>query len=89
METKNNNLKFIETFTVEQFKNENNVNQILIKQNPKNGKLFFTYGAKTGAVSANGIPEHPMISLVEGDNNEQFYLLHDEPKSNAPVIETL
>ena len=50
------NLIFNDTLTVEQFKAQMNVSRIDVKKNPKTGKLFFTYGAKTGAVAVKGIP---------------------------------
>lgn len=81
----NKNLQFIDTLTVEQFKAEKRVDKIQVKQNPKTGKLFFTFGAKTGAVAAKGVPSHPMISLVKGDEDE-FYLLHEEGQGGAPVV---
>lgn len=83
-----NNLQFIDTLTVEQFKAEKRVDKIQVKQNPKTGKLFFTFGAKTGAVASKGIPEHPMVSLVQTPDGEQFYLLHNEGTGGAPVIAT-
>ena len=45
------NLTFNDTLTVEQFKAQMNVSRIDVKKNPKTGKLFFTFGAKTGAVA--------------------------------------
>lgn len=83
-----NNLQFLDTMTVEQFKAEKHVETIQVKRNPKTGKLFFTFGAKTGAVSSKGIPEHPMISLVQGPDGEQFYLLHNESTGGASVLAT-
>lgn len=59
-----NNLNFIDTQTIEQFKKENSVKEIQVRQNPVSGKLFATYGAKTATISNKGIPTHPMISLV-------------------------
>ena len=59
-----NNLNFIDTLTVEQFKKENDVKEIQVRKNPVSGKLFATYGAKTATISSKGIPNHPMISLV-------------------------
>lgn len=87
----NGNLKFLETLTVEQFKAEKRVNKILVKENPKTGKLFFTYGAKTGAVASKGVPSHPMISYVKGDPtlenpSGEFYLLHEEGQGEAKVV---
>lgn len=79
------NLQFIDTMTVEQFKAAKHVDTIFVKENPKTGKLFFTFGAKTGAVARKGVPTHPMISLVRGDEDE-FYLLHEEGQGGAPVV---
>ena len=85
------NLEFKETLTVEQFKAAMNVSRIDVKQNPKTNTIFFTYGAKTGAVSSKGIPEHPMLSYVKGEPTEknpsgEFWLLHEEGKGGAPVL---
>ena len=83
-----NNLVFNETLTVEQFKAEQKVNKIEVKKNPKTGKLFFTYGAKTGAVAVKGIPTHPMVSHVTGSDGSSFWLLHEEGQGGAPVLAT-
>lgn len=58
------NLHFIETRTVEQFKADAKVAEVEVKQNTATSKLFFSYGANTGAVATKGIPQHPMFSLV-------------------------
>ena len=91
-------LTFGDTLTVEQFKDLVKVSRIDVKKNPKTGKLFFTYGAKTGAVAAKGIPQHPMFSVVcpEGDTLDvahagerecsTFWLLHEEGQGGAPVL---
>ena len=91
-------LTFGDTLTVEQFKNRMKVSRILIKKNPKTGTLFFTYGAKTGAVAKKGIPQHPMFSAVcpeggildyahAGEREcSTFWLLHDEGQGGAPVL---
>ena len=85
------NLTFKETLTVEQFKREMAVSRIDVKKNPKTNTLFFTYGAKTGAVATKGIPQHPMLSFVKGEPTEknpsgEFWLLHEEGKGGAPVL---
>lgn len=80
------NLIFNETLTVEQFKAAMNVSRIDVKQNPKTNKLFFTYGAKTGAVAVKGIPQHPMLSNVTGSDGQSFWLLHEEGQGGAPVL---
>lgn len=83
-----NTLTFHETFTVEQFKDEMNVSKLEVRQNPHTGKLFFTYGGKCGAVSKKGVPTHPMVSRVTGNDGEDFYLLHEEAEGGAPVLAT-
>ena len=80
------NLTFNETLTVEQFKDQMHVSRIDVKRNPQTNKLFFTYGAKTGAVAVNGIPKHPMLSNVTGSDGSNFWLLHEEGKGGAPVL---
>ena len=85
------NLVFNETLTVEQFKEAMKVSRVDVKKNPKTGKLFFTFGAKTGAVAAKGIPQHPMFSFVKGDPTPEnpsgeFWLLHEEGTGGAPVL---
>ena len=84
-------LVFNETLTVEQFKAQMNVSRIDVKQNPHTGRLFFTYGAKTGMVAVKGIPQNPMISNVSGisrDTGEPFtcWLLHEEGTGGAPTL---
>ena len=91
-------LTFGETLTVEQFKALVKVSRVDVKKNPKTGTLFFTYGARTGAVARKGIPAKPMFSLVcpEGDtmdaahagerNCSTFWLLHEEGQGGAPVL---
>ena len=82
------NLVFNETLTVEQFKAQMNVSLLKVKQSPKTGKLFFTYGAKTGAVAVKGIPQHPVLSNVTGSDGSNFWLLHEEGQGGAPVLAT-
>lgn len=91
-------LFFGDTFTIEQFKSKFMVSRINVKKNPKTDKLFFTYGAKTGAVAVSGIPKNPMISIVcpKGDTIDMehigmqgcttFALLHEEGQGKAPVL---
>lgn len=85
------NLVFNETLTVEQFKDKMKVTRVDVKKSPKTGKLFFTFGAKSGAVAAKGIPTHPMFSFVKGDPTPEnpdgtFWLLHEEGQGGAAVL---
>ena len=78
-------LTFGDTLTVEQFKAQMMVSRVNVKRNPRTGKLFFTYGAKTGAVAVKGIPSHPMLSNVTGSDGSSFWLLHEEGQG-APTL---
>ena len=74
-----NDLTFNETLTIEQFKAKELVSRIDVKQNPKTGKLFFTFGSKTGAVAIKGVPSRPMISNVTSSvDGSSFWILHEE-----------
>lgn len=83
-----NNLSFIETLTVEQFKSRHDVSKLEVKRNPHTSKLFFTYGAQTGAVASKGIPKNPMLSRVQPEDGEAFWLLHEEGTGGAPTLAT-
>ena len=80
------NLTFNDTLIGEQFKAHMNVSRIDVKKNLKTGKLFFTYGARTGAVAIKGIPAHPMLSNVTGSDGSSFWLLHEEGQGGAPTL---
>lgn len=94
---RNGKLFYLQTQTIEQFKQEQLVDKVQVKKNEKTSKLFFTYGANVGSVAAQGIPANPMISKVLGNAKDQdgtvipgkascFYLLHNEAAGGAPVI---
>ena len=73
-------LTFITTMSIADFKEIKKVETIEVKQNPKTSKLFFVYGVETGAVSSRykqGIPNNDVISLVETDKGDSFFLLHN------------
>lgn len=82
------NLVFNDTLTVEQFKAAMHVDKLSVKKNPKTGKLFFAYGAKTGAVATKGIPQNPMVSDVITPDGDRFWLLHEEGQGGAPTLAT-
>lgn len=84
------NLEFIKTLTVEQFKSEVKVDSIAVKRNPQTGKLFIQFGGETGACSTKGVPEKPMLSYVKGEVTERnpdgkFWLLHEEGNGGEVV----
>ena len=87
------NLKFIETMSVSDFKTKMGVEQIEVKQNPHTGKCFFVYGSETGSVSERFRNEDitkPVISRVcSPDTGDMFYMLHQRGNGGAPTMATL
>ena len=81
------NLKFLQTWSVPEFKQNNNVQDIEILQNPATGKVFFSYGAETGACSRRakeGELTDPVVSRVcSADTGDMFYLLHQRGEGGA------
>ena len=88
-----NSLHFLNTYTVEDFKQVQGISHIQIFRNEKTGKCFFSFAGKSGAVTAK-YPEqplqHPLISEVSSpETGEIFFLLHNEGDGNATKLETL
>ena len=86
-------LKFIETLSVAEFKAQQGVEKLEVKQNPQTGKCFFVYGFETGAVSTkvkNGQLTDPVVSkVVSPEDGEVFYMLHQRGEGCAPTIAVL
>ena len=81
------NLTFVKTLSIEQFKAAQKVDSIEVKRNPKTSKLFISWIGGVGAVSSKGIPSSkPVISLVKGEEGE-FFLLHEQGEG-APTLAT-
>lgn len=78
-------LEFIKTLTVAQFKEEAKVDTIKVGKS-KNNKLMFQAGALAGACRSAGVPEKPMFSLVQGEDTEPFWLLHNEGEMLTTVL---
>lgn len=78
-------LKFLQTWSITDFKNNQRVQEIEIKRNESTGKCFFTYGVETGACSkkvAVGEVTMPVISQVcVPMSGEMFFLLHQKGES--------
>ena len=76
-----NTLKFLRTFTLDEFKEWKGILQIRIIRNEQTGKYFFGYGDKAGAVTSKYPAEpldHPVVSeVISEESGEQFLLLHN------------
>ena len=82
------NLEFLDTMTIDEFKAEKGVASIQVVRNPHTGKLFFTFGKTRedrGPVAKAGLPTSPVISKVT-DGDKTFYLMHE---ASANIVLTL
>lgn len=70
-------LKYIKTYSIEEFKEIFNCNVVSVKMNDAH-QLYIQYGANTGLVASRGIPNDPVISIVINSNGRLFALLHDK-----------
>lgn len=91
--TMNHTLKFLRTFTLDEFKEWKGILQIRIIRNEQTGKHFFGYGDKAGAVMSKYPAEaldHPVISeVLSEESGEQFLLLHnagDNPQFTTVAV---
>ena len=91
--TMNHTLKFLRTFTLDEFKEWKGILQIRIIRNAQTGKHFFGYGDKAGAVTSKYPAEaldHPVISeVLSEESGEQFLLLHnagDNPQFTTVAV---
>ena len=87
------NLKFIKTWEVAQFKAQQGIEKLEVKQNPHTGKVFFVYGFETGACSRKvetGELTIPVISEVcSAETGDIFLLLHQKGEGGATTLATL
>lgn len=74
-------LKYIKTYSVDEFKAEFNVSEFFIRANPNNNIfLSFYYGTNIGIVANDNCMLNPVISIVCNSAGKVFGLLHN--KSN-------
>ena len=70
-------LKYIRTYTIDEFKEEFNVSHIYVRLNQSNGIVFFHYGTNIGIVSNDDHMTEPAISIVCNSAGKMFCLLHN------------
>lgn len=87
------NLKFLRTWSVDDFKKAHQVEEIEIKRNDATGKHFFVYGLETGACSnkvATGNLTKPVVSQVcSAETGDMFFMLHQKGEGGALTIARL
>ena len=86
-------LKFLQTWSVDEFKAEKGVNKIDILQSEITGKSFISFGQETWACSHkvfSGELTNPVVSQVcSQDTGETFYMLHQKGEGRATLLATL
>ena len=96
-----NNLKFITTMTVEEFKSTFGAEKLRCFNGNENHHAFFAWSGSpfvyknvngeevesfTGAISSKGIPsENPVVSEVEKPDGSRMMLLHEEGRPSCDV----
>ena len=70
-------LKYIATYSIEDFKNTFQCSRIDVKKGNDN-KLYFIYGCNIGFVALKGLPKEPLISIVINSAGKLFPLLHEK-----------
>jgi len=87
----NSDLKFKESKSIEQFKNDFNATKLEIIRNPINGNLFFTTDAGiTGKVTKkiNDLSDDELqMSFCEEESGDEYWMLCKKSTSN--VVRTL
>lgn len=80
-------LKYIATYTIEDFKAIFNCTRIDVKVNPKTEELFFSYGCHIGYVALKCKPISPVISVVSNSAGSLFLLLHEKEDTGKTNFE--
>ena len=84
------NLEFLSTVNVNDFKAAQGVVDLEIFKNEKTGKCFFSYGANTGAVTSKFPKEKlhtPVVSKVRSEETgETFFLLHNQGEGATKMV---
>lgn len=80
-------LKYIATYTIEDFKAIFNCTRIDVKVNPRTKELFFSYGCHTGYVALKCEPILPVISVVTNSAGSLFLLLHEKEDTGKTNFE--
>jgi len=83
-------LSFLKTWTIDEFKQANNVSKIDVLKNNVTGKCFFSFGQNgRGACSkkaSTGELTNPVISQVcSANTGEMFFLLHQKGENGGAI----
>lgn len=82
-------LTYINTYSVEAFKQMTNCEKIYVKALPNVNQLLFTYGCNIGFVAVTGVPKDPVIAIVANSSGKIFPLLMEKSdigKTALPIV---
>lgn len=84
----NSKLTFVATYSLNDFKERiANTSTMDVVKNPKTEKLFFVTPTISGAIASDIDYDQPLsVSSVKGDDDVQFYLLHNRNTSNVQRV---
>lgn len=81
-------LKYIRTYTIDEFKTEFNISRIFVRVNPNNVILFY-FGTNIGVVSNDNFMLNPAISIVCNSAGKIFCLLHNRNNTGKIRVKQL
>lgn len=79
------NVKYLRTFTIDEFKPLYNIDKVRVVLNEKRF-LVFQFLNCSGYVAERGVPKEPQISLVTDALGNLFYLFHEKGYSNDELM---
>lgn len=71
-------LKYIKTYSVDEFKAKFNVSKIFVRESQSKSLIYFHYGTNIGIVSNDNCMVNPVISIVCNSAGKLFCLLHNK-----------
>ena len=81
-------LKYIKSYTIDEFKAEFNVSKIFVRINPNN-VILFHFGTNIGVVSNDNYLLNPVISIVCNSAGKIFCLLHNQDNTGKTQVKPL
>ncbi len=71
-------LTYINTYSVETFKQITNCSKLFVKRFSDTSQMYFTYGCNIGLTALTEIPKEPVIAIVANSNGKIFPLLMEK-----------
>lgn len=82
-------LKYIQTYSVADFKRLVHCSVLSVRRNPLTNHLYFVYGCNFGLVATHGIPKDPVVSIVANSQGKIFPLLTEKKDVGLVLLQSL